>query len=161
MSRMVKLGVMLEQLPDPNNRVTIDQSHRDALGNHYPVLNYSYANYSLDGAVAAMETVWPAIIQRAGITDKTDFSTTPGGSQRVVYDGKQMNFMGSGHVVGTHRMGRSRGDSVVDANCRAWAHENLYAIGPGAMVTIGTANPTLTAVALSMRAADAILAELC
>jgi choline dehydrogenase-like flavoprotein len=159
LNRMVKFGAMLEQLPDPNNRVTIDPAHTDALGNYLPVLSYSYADYTLAGAVAAAETVWPAITQRAGIDDQTS-AIVPGGSQIVSYQGKDMYLGGSGHVVGTHRMGRDRNDSVVDSDLRSWSHPNLYAVGAGSMVTIGTANPTLTVVALSFRAADSILAEL-
>jgi choline dehydrogenase-like flavoprotein len=158
---MVKLGVMLEQLPDPNNRVTIDPARTDRLGNCLPVLNYSYADYTLEGAIAAIETVWPTITSKAGITDQTTFPTpAPPGFQQVSYGGKTFNVMGSGHIVGTHLMGRSRDDSVVDANLRSWHHQNLYLAGAGSMVTVGTANPTLTAVALSAKAADSILRDL-
>ncbi len=161
LSRMVKLGVMLEQLPDPHNRVTIDSAHTDPLGNYYPIVNYGYDDYTLDGAIAALDHVWPAITQRAEIQDQTKFpSPAPPGYQQVVHQGKTINFMGSGHVVGTHRMGRTRHYSVVNGDLRCWNHENLYAVGPGSMVTIGTANPTLTAVALSIRAADSIQRDL-
>jgi choline dehydrogenase-like flavoprotein len=161
LARMVKLGVMLEQLPDPSNRVTIDSAKTDRLGDFLPVLNYSYADYTLEGAIAAMETVWPAITARAGITDQTTFpSPAPTGYQRVSHDGKDFNVMGSGHVVGTHRMGSTRDDSVVDRDLRSWHHNNLYSVGAGSMVTIGTANPTLTAVAITCRAADSILRDL-
>ena len=159
LNRMVKFGAMLEQLPDPSNRVTIDPAHTDALGNYLPVLSYGYADYTLDGAMAVAETVWPAITQRTGIDDQTS-TIVPGGSQMVSYQGRNMYLGGSGHVVGTHRMGRSRKDSVVDSDLRSWSHPNLYAVGAGSMVTIGTANPTLTVVALAFRAADSILAEL-
>ncbi len=43
---------------------------------------------------------------------------------------------------------------------KAWDHPNLYLVGAGNQVTIGTANPTLTAAALSVRAAEAMLREL-
>jgi len=57
-------------------------------------------------------------------------------------------------------MGSSRKDSVTDRNMKAWDHPNLYVVGAGNQVTIGTANPTLTAAALSLRAADAMLRDL-
>jgi choline dehydrogenase-like flavoprotein len=160
LTRMVKLGVFLEQLPDPNNRVTIDSDHISALGNFLPILEYNYADYSLEGGLAAIEKVWPAIVHCAAIDDRTDFSTVTPGFQAVTYKGKTFNVMGPGHIVGTHRMGRSKDDSVVDSNLRSWTHSNLYVVGAGSMVTIGTSNPTLTLSALSLKAADHILREL-
>ena len=160
MTRMVKLGVFLEQLPDPNNRVTIDPQHTDAIGHFLPILNYSYADYSLEGGLAAIDTVWPTIVKQAEIDDRTDFSTVPAGFQSVTYKGKTFNVMGPGHIVGTHRMGSNANDSVVDVNLKSWAHSNLYVLGSGSMVTIGTSNPTLTLAALSLRAANQILQEL-
>jgi choline dehydrogenase-like flavoprotein len=49
---------------------------------------------------------------------------------------------------------------VTDRNMKAWDHPNLYVVGTGNQVTIGTANPTLTGAALSIRAADAMLRDL-
>ena len=160
LTRQVKLGVFLEQLPDPNNRVTIDPQHTDSRGNYLPVLNYSYADYTLDGGIAAIEKVWPAIVAKTGIEDQTDFSTVPGGFQSVTRNGKTFTVMGPGHIVGTHRMGSSPTDSVVNSDLQSWAHPNLYALGAGSMVTIGTSNPTLTLAALSLRAAKHILQKL-
>lgn len=157
MQRQVKIGFMFEQLPDESNRVTIDPTRRDALGNHRPVLSYSYADYSLAGVDAAVNTVWKSITEYAGITDATFYpNPAPPGYQRVTYNNGGYNLMGSGHIVGTHRMGHSWKDSVVDRNLRSWDHDNLYVVGAGSQVTIGTANPTLTAAALTIRAADAM-----
>lgn len=160
MTRMVKLGVFLEQLPDPANRVTIDAKQTDPSGNYRPILNYSYSDYTLEGGLTAIQTVWPLITKYAGIEDKTDFTAVPQGFQAVTYRGVTYNVMGPGHIVGTHRMGDNPDTSVIDTNLRSWAHPNLYAVGAGSMVTIGTSNPTLTAAALALRAATHILKEL-
>jgi choline dehydrogenase-like flavoprotein len=160
LTRMVKLGVFLEQLPDPSNRVTIDSKHTDALGNFLPIVTYDYADYSLEAGLQAIDKVWPTIVTKAEIDDKTDFSVVPGGFQPVCYQGRTFSVMGPGHIVGTHRMGRKKEDSVVDKNLKSWAHSNLYVVGAGSMVTIGTSNPTLTLAALSLKAADYILADL-
>jgi choline dehydrogenase-like flavoprotein len=160
MTRMVKIGFMFEQLPSPDNRVTIDPAHRDGLGNYQPVLSYHYQDYSLKGIAAAVDTVWPAITGYAGIENKTSYPPGIPGYQYVEFDGAGYNLMGSGHIVGTHRMGRHRKDSVTDRNMKAWDHPNLYVVGTGNQVTIGTANPTLTGAALSIRAADAMLRDL-
>jgi choline dehydrogenase-like flavoprotein len=160
LTRMVRLGVVLEQLPDADNRVTLDPGHTDLLGNFLPVLNYRYGEYSLEGARAAIGTVWPAILDNTGIEDAADARAVPPGFQQVTHRGQTFNIMGPGHVAGTHRMGGGASSSVVDPSLRSWAHRNLYMLGAGSMVTIGTGNPTLTAAALSLRAARQILREL-
>jgi choline dehydrogenase-like flavoprotein len=160
MTRMVKIGFMFEQLPSADNRVTIDHKHKDAMGNYRPVLSYHYDDYSLAGIDTAVQKVWQTITDHAKIVDKTDYKVVTPGYQRVSYNGNNYNIMGSGHIVGTHRMGSSPEDSVTDKNMKTWDHPNLYVVGPGNQVTIGTANPTLTTAALAIRAAEAILKEL-
>lgn len=55
-------------------------------------------------------------------------------------------------------MGKSAAEAVIDANCRSFDQPNLYIIGAGVLPTCGTANPTLTVAALSLRAAAHIAA---
>ncbi len=160
MTRMVKIGFMFEQLPSADNRVTIDHRYKDDLGNHRPVLSYHYDDYSLAAIDKAVNNVWKSITDHAKIDDKTCYDVLTPGYQRVIYNGTKYNIMGSGHIVGTHRMGSSPEDSVTDRNMKTWDHPNLYVVGPGNQVTIGTANPTLTTAALAVRAAEAILKEL-
>jgi choline dehydrogenase-like flavoprotein len=161
MTRMVKIGFMFEQLPSPANAVTIDQNHKDALGNFRPVFSYHYDEYTLKGIEEAIHNVWKSITGFAGIEDHTFYPPSPtGGTQSIVYNGNNYNIMGSGHIVGTHRMGSKSKDSVTDSNMRTWDHPNLYVVGAGSQVTIGTANPTLTAAALAVRSAEAMLKEL-
>ena len=160
LSRMFKIGTMIEQLPDPDNCITIDSSHTDMLGNCLPVFNYRYDEYTLDAALAIIGVFWPAVLEYAGMQDTTSFQAPLVGTQFVTYRGQTFNLAGSGHLSGTHRMGRSANVSVVDSYLRTWAHANLYAVGPGSMVTMGTSNPTLTAASLTMRAADHMIKEL-
>ena len=65
------------------------------------------------------------------------------------------------HYQGTVRMGASNdGTSVCDSHLRVWDVENLYVGGNGTIPTSTASNPTLTTVALAIRAATAIAAEL-
>jgi len=65
------------------------------------------------------------------------------------------------HYQGTVRMGaQNDGTSVCDDLLRVWDVENLYVGGNGVIPTSTAANPTLTTVALAIRAATAIAAEL-
>ena len=64
------------------------------------------------------------------------------------------------HQIGTHRMGRDPRASVVDASLRAHDVPNLYLVGSGSFVTASSSPPTLTIVALAIRAAEHIAARL-
>jgi len=61
-----------------------------------------------------------------------------------------------GHLQGSARMGLTKADSVVDADLLHHEHRNLAVVGTSAFPTLGSVNPTLTAAALSMRAAERI-----
>jgi choline dehydrogenase-like flavoprotein len=157
--RQVRLGFLMEQLPNSKNRVRIDpRRYRDALGEPRPVIEYHLDKYTMRGIVEA-KRISDAIFAQLGIEQHSEYGTNrPGGY--VEYQGTGFNYAGSGHLVGTHRMGRSADDSVVDTDMRAWDHRNLYVVGCGSMPTIGTSNPTLTMTALTYRAARRILKDL-
>jgi len=58
-----------------------------------------------------------------------------------------------GHLQGTLRMGTSISNSVVDKNLLHHELRNLVVVGTSVFPTTGSVNPTLTAAALSLRAA--------
>ena len=72
----------------------------------------------------------------------------------------QTKYAGAGHHLGTHRMGVDPHSSVTDSFGAAHDHDNLHIIGGGSFPTVGTANPTLTLVALTLRSADRLVREL-
>ncbi len=63
------------------------------------------------------------------------------------------------HQMGTTRMGLSPADSVVDVDCRVHGVENLYVSSSSVFPTSGQANPTFPAVALSLRVAAHLAAQ--
>ena len=71
-----------QQFPDPNNRVTIDPQRTDLLGNHFPILNYSYADYSLDGGLAAIRA-GPQSFKGRGSRTRQTFRLYPAGFSRL------------------------------------------------------------------------------
>ncbi|OZG71115.1 choline dehydrogenase [Hahella sp. CCB-MM4] len=149
--RMFRFGFLVEQLPDPNNRVTIDPNYRDQLGNYRPVIDYDVSDYSRAG-MAAAKHVSDMIFQRLGVEGYTEYNPSDPGY--VTYQGQGYTYNGAGHLVGTHIMGADSKTSVVNREQRSWDHPNLYLVGCGNMPTISTSNPTLTMAALTYWAAD-------
>lgn len=158
LTRQLLLHFECEQSPDPNNRVTIDPNYKDQIGNYRPVIHYSASDYMKRSLKAAKE-VSDQIFANAGIQDFTSYSEALD-ADYVEYEGKGYNFWGAGHIVGTHRMGTSSEESVVNSVGQTWDHKNLYLVGCGNMPTLGTSNPTLTMSALTFISAEAILNQL-
>jgi len=65
-----------------------------------------------------------------------------------------------GHHIGAARMSESRGDGVVDTDCRVHGVANLYIASAAVFPTSSQANPTLTILALTLRIADRLKREL-
>ena len=157
LGRQVRFSMAIEQLPDPDNAVTIDPRYRDDLGNPRPVIAYKVDAYTGAGMAKATQ-VAAAIFAKAGIADHTAFAA--GTQPNVTHDGITYHYHGMGHFAGTHRMGATRETSVVDTDQRAWGHRNLFLVGAGSMPTMGTSNPTLTLAALTLRTAERLVADL-
>ncbi len=156
-SRQITLQWEFEQLGQRENRVTIDRQFLDPLGIPRPVVSYTVNDY-VRKAMATAFDISAKLFKKVGIKDCTQYSKDNLGY--VEYQGKGYEFQGCGHLVGTHRMGFTRHDSVTDSWMRCWDHENLYVVGCGSMPTFGTSNPTLTMSALAFRASESIIRDL-
>jgi len=151
--RQVRIGILVEQLPQATNRVTIDPAYRTPMGEYRPVISYDIADYSRAGLALAHDACMQ-IFQRLGVRNRTAYD--PSAAGYYTYDGKGYTTFGAGHLVGTHRLGSDKRSSVTNADMRCWDHDNLWMVGAGSMPTIATSNPTLTLAALAFKAADAI-----
>jgi choline dehydrogenase-like flavoprotein len=155
--RQVLLHFECEQDPQPDNRITIDPMYKDALGNYRPVIHYNASEY-VKKAFKVAKSTSDQIFEANQICDKTEYLI--GEPDYWQFEGQGYTSRGAGHIVGTHRMGNDKNDSVVNPNMRTWDHENLFLAGCGNMPTLGTSNPTLTMNALAFKAAEAILKQL-
>ncbi|HWC10135.1 MAG TPA: family 16 glycoside hydrolase [Acidimicrobiales bacterium] len=61
------------------------------------------------------------------------------------------------HEAGSLWMGDQPATSITDPTGRIWELDNLYAVGPALLPTIGSPNPMLSGVALARRTADKVL----
>jgi choline dehydrogenase-like flavoprotein len=139
----VRLASMLEQLPDANNRVELDESQTDALGIPRPKLTYSIDEYTNRGWEEANK-LHQQMLEAVGATD--------------IVHSEELG--GVGHLMGTTMMGSDPARSVTDGTGRTHDHPNLYLAGSGLFPTTGTANPTLTIAALALRSASFIAEDL-
>ena len=167
-SRQFRIGFLVEQTPDPKNRVTLSSEFKDGLGLPRPEIAYDLSDYTRQGIVASYR-MRKLIFDKLGATDFTHplppapdpSANSPGRFQETI-DGKPvtLTYGGAGHIMGTYRMGDNPKTSVVDSFQRSHDHNNLYLVGSGTFPTGGTANPTLTLSALAIRTADRIAGDL-
>jgi len=150
--RQITLNSACEQLPVKENSVS-KSTNLDELKLERPLIRYrvdSDDNYVRKSFKKIIE-VHQAVFDAMGITRR---------KLQLDDDNKQLTFGGSGHIMGTTRMGDDKAASVVDKHCRAHDHQNLFILGSSVFPTGSTANPTSTIAALSLRAVDAIRAQL-
>ncbi len=76
------------------------------------------------------------------------------------YKGWPKYTLWSQHHMGTTRMGNTRADSVVNADCKMHGLDNFYIAGSSVFPTSGWANPTYTIVALAIKLADHLKTKL-
>jgi pyranose oxidase len=82
---------------------------------------------------------------------------------KVIKEGEQtlMPPGSSLHYEGTTRMGETNdGDSVCDSYSQVWGYDNLFVGGNGIIPLATTSNPTLTSVAMAVRASGKIISIL-
>jgi choline dehydrogenase-like flavoprotein len=149
--RQLTLNSACEQLPIKENNVS-KSVNLDELGLERPLIQYMVDD--ADGYVRKcfkkIVEVHQAVFDAMGITRR---------KLQLDDDSKPLTFGGSGHIMGTTRMG-DKADSVVDKDCRAHDHQNLFILGSSVFPTGSTANPTSTIAALAVRAVDPIKAQL-
>ncbi|OEK08065.1 dehydrogenase [Flavivirga aquatica] len=156
-SKQLLLANMVEMMPEPSNRITVDPKYVDRLGNPRPIVTMHLPEYTMKG-IAFARQMSRQIFQRLGAEDYSTYSTEDYGY--VEYKGEGYAIRGGNHLAGTHVMGTDPSNSVVDANQKSWDHSNLYLVGAGSMPTIGSSNTTLTMAALCFKSIDAMVNDL-
>jgi len=131
--------IIAEDLPDPDNRVTLSVTLMDGDGVPAPKVTYRLADNT------RRLIAWH--------TERAKESLTEAGAWRTEAYGHQAN----GHFMGTARMGTDPATSVVNPDCTAHDVANLMVPDGSAFVTAGSANPTTTIAAVALRAADRLL----
>ncbi len=139
---IIRISVLGEDLPEPENRVELDPEIKDSSGIPAPRVVYAYSENSLKMLEHSGATARQAL-QAAGAVEILDSGII------------QPAF----HLLGTARMGVDPKKSVVNAHHRAHDVPNLYIVDGSSFATSAAVNPTSTIGALALRAADKIWEE--
>lgn len=126
-----------EDLPDPENRVTVENGQ----------IKISYTPNNQKGHSYLKEELIKAL-KASGKFDSFLF--------KGIYFSKGMDIASPAHQNGTTRMGTDPATSVVDTYCKAHDLNNLYIVDGGFFVSSGAVNPALTIIAMALRVGEHI-----
>jgi choline dehydrogenase-like flavoprotein len=133
-----------EDLPDPNNRVTVNRDGE-------VVLDYQPNN------IQAHERLIEKLKSLLGQQRKCAIhghECHQGLFSRNLYLGQRIPLAGVAHQNGTIRFGHDRKTSALDVNCKAHELDNLYVVDGSFFPSSGAVNPALTIMANALRVGD-------
>ncbi len=130
-----------EDLPEPDNRITLHPEKKDGAGLPVPVVRYRFHSNSVamqDYAIKVCHDLYGSL-----------------GAERFI----DRRLFPATHNLGVARMGEDPGTSVCNPFGQTHDVDNLFVSDGSLFPTAGCANPTLTIVSLVLRQADYIAAE--
>jgi choline dehydrogenase-like flavoprotein len=139
-----------EDLPDPNNRVTLDRQ-----GNI--VLSYTPNNTE---AHERLQAKLKSLMQQQTKCPEHGHSCHVGLFARSLFLGQRIPLAGVAHQNGTIRFGHDPQTSALDANCKAHDVDNLYVVDGSFFPSSAAVNPALTIMANALRVGDHLLERL-
>ena len=139
----VDFWLSVEDLPDPDNRVTLN-------GDGEIVLSYTPNN------TEPLEQLYRRVKKHLSHLGMHPHHLIP----RSVYMKNDVPVAGCAHQAGTVRFGHDPGTSVLDVDCKAHEVDNLYVVDTSFFPSIGAVNPALTAIANALRVGDHLLTRL-
>ena len=151
--RMWGFTMQGEDMPQLTNRVDLDPRVRDVRG--FPVARVTYSSHPFELAASDhYGTRLAAILDEMG-AEWTVATTSPDAA--FPYGGFISPIPQSKHVMGTTRMGADSKTSVTDPYGRLHDVPNVVVADSSVFVTSSGYGPTLTLVALAIRAARALV----
>ena len=131
-----------EDLPDPDNRITLARDGK---------IHLALTPNNLEAHARLTQTL-----------KKTMDATNESGStrNRSFYVSKTIPIEGVSHQAGTLRFGLDPRTSVLDVNCKAHEIDNLYVTDGSFFPSSAAVNPSLTIIANALRVADHLKARL-
>ncbi|MEZ5294488.1 MAG: GMC oxidoreductase [Vicinamibacterales bacterium] len=139
-----------EDLPDPENRVTLDRDGGI-------VLSYAPNNETAHEQLQARLKRLMASQRRCDIHGDACHVGLFG---RSLFVGQRIPLAGVAHQCGTVRFGTDPASSALDVHCRAHDVDNLYVVDGSFFPSSGAVNPALTIMANALRVGDHLVERL-
>jgi len=136
----VDFWLTTEDLPRPENRVTVDRD-----GN----VHLAYTSTNNDEADRLYHEL-KKILNHVGMAEHHVL-------RKNFYMHMNIELAGVAHQAGTCRFGSDPATSVLDPNCKAHELDNLYVVDTSFFPSIGAVNPALTAMANAIRVGTHVL----
>jgi len=133
-----------EDLPDPNNRVTLDSKGNIVL---------SYRPNNEEGHLRLTKKL-EDVMKKQTSCGKHGHKCHTGIFARNLFVGQRIPLAGVAHQNGTLRFGTDPKTSVLDANCKTHDVDNLYVVDGSFFPSSGAVNPALTIMAMALRVGD-------
>lgn len=138
-----------EDLPDPNNRVTLDHEGNIVL---------SYTPNNQKSFQMLRKKLQHTLSQTHCSIHGNDCHQ--GLFDRSLFIGQKIPLAGVAHQNGTIRFGNDPKTSALDVNCKAHDIDNLYVVDGSFFPSSGAVNPALTIMANALRVGDHLLERL-
>lgn len=135
-----------EDLPDPNNRVTVDRHGQIVL---------TYIPNNLEAHERLQAKLKEAMKQTG--CKMHGHKCHKGLFARNLFVGQRIPLAGVAHQNGTIRFGRDPKSSALDVNCKAHDLDNLYVVDGSFFPSSAAVNPALTIMANALRVGDHLL----
>ena len=139
-----------EDLPRPENRVTLDEEGGIVL---------SYTPNNEEGHKRLIQKL-EDLLKRRTKCKVHGHECHQGLFSRNLYIGQRIPLAGVAHQCGTIRFGRDPRTSALDVNCKSHQLDNLYVVDASFFPSSGAVNPALTIIANALRVGDHLLARL-
>jgi choline dehydrogenase-like flavoprotein len=149
-----RLVIVTEQFPNRESQITLSDDQRDPYGAPVAKIDWQTTERDLQAFrdfQAELAKFWTNSsfqdLGRLVFEREEEWSSRLQSSSDIFHPG------------GTTRMGRTSATGVVDSDLRSFQVKNLYVVSTSVFPSGGGANPTFTLMALALRAADRIAAD--
>jgi choline dehydrogenase-like flavoprotein len=139
-----------EDLPDPENRVTLDRDGGIVL---------SYCPNNEEGH-RRLTAKLKHLMQQQTHCSEHGHGCHQGLFARSLFAGQRIPLAGVAHQNGTIRFGRDPDDSALDTTCKAHELDNLYVVDASFFPSSAAVNPALTVIANALRVGDRLIERL-
>lgn len=150
-----ELALVTEQMPHPDNRITLAPERKDAHGAPLAKIDWQIREPDLE-AFRLLQSALLDYWRESGLHKLATPLRTP----LEIWRGRMHQGGGIYHPGGSSRMGTSRTRAVVDADLKTFDVGNLYVVSTSTFPSGGSANPSFMLMAFALRAADRIAALL-